>query len=1555
MANAFDIDKVLKNGVDQNVDTHLLNETFHVFSKSPASNVTTLGGARLKSGHTTTVSDVWADEIPAFFSAANQAKFDLFGTLAVKDDLCIFGGKVYQHNGEQFVSLGTEAEILVDGATFQKNNKDVIKYHKNRTAINLTADNNNGDGSNDLTAKIYDAATGSTNFVSQFISSTDKIVAGVPSLAYDATVIAGDVKLAEGLTNDNDYICNSYAGVIQFNKARSQGSVTVSAWEYIGGTLSESLDFNEDAINDIEDKLKSHKEEVTAKNKTIHVNDTDRDKWDTAATKAGTAIQTVKRADNSSTLISVNQSGTNVSISLSNTVATKTDITSLENKIVDKTVRINPGTNNITADLVETENAADSYTISVNGYTVEEANSLLDDKADKNDLSSHTSNNDIHITADERSKWNTASQKTDRLSFPTTYTNFNDNQCYVTSYGFEYKELIEDAWIQNIEVNVALPELRDSLTEYNPISGGSPITPNTIGEKVCKILVTEGLNDDWGENFNKDDDEIELGTSEYNICEKDKNNSLIEILNFTFDQPIFLRANKNYRFYFYDQNENLYALPIIINVDDANNITTNKKEVAIRCLIDRYDYAGVWNIDKDLLPDPYGLYGLKVKLSKDIYSAFIAHENNSDIHITESEREKWNTTTATATTLTSDLKTIIPNSYSVKGVTKTGGFTTFVLPNNFCPTGVQLNAVKIKTIGINSTPTEAYLGVMAFYPDGTKKKLSISDNTNITATRGYPVWYFSTPFTVTEDYKLVFYILKDKESFIEPEPIVDKNVAIGTMVYDTDVLDPYYNWATAQTDLNLGFHINGAFQANNSYPGWPECTLYEINHINNNIKHFKEGEHEQLFSDEKVIFDSEKNVLDVSDGTYYGIQYKPSETFKFDKISIVRNSTAVQIGAKYLFIFKQEGESKVFIQKCITRPGSSIENNVCYWEFEPTLLEKNISYFLIFRENENEEYSKTPVALQALQQSTTSESLYFINDSDQKQDAFYVPNIKIYGEGRLFATIDELDAHTSDNIIHVTQAEKDIWNAGGNALQEIIEGDHIEVDGNTVGVNTSSLVADTIFTTKVNELATAKANTAVTNHENSTTKLHVTQTEKNTWNSKLSSVSASSNNDYVGATVNNGNSIVISPDVVTDISAVENGKLIDANTIKSYVDEHTSDGDIHVTIDDKNNWNTSNIEYKALNKDVTSYKDGVLTYRDGTTENINLEKTISAQYAFGKYSSSSANTISEFNLRTIKDDYTANDGANYENDCVVSDDETVSTLANLINGRGMFLRSNLTTFNDELPCLILGDNMFKSSTSLSNFRSPLPSLTCASGMFRGCTKLTIFRTKLPSLSRAKSMFNDDDELTIVDTCLPNLTYGNNMFSNCPKLTIVNLSSTSLSNLYDGTFMFHHNTARDFNKFKGDLSSLETAEYMFTGCRLDLESVTRIADTIRDWSGDNSSPCEHRIGIGVNSKSTWTDWNAFEEQKTRITNKGWIIAQWQENGVVQEPVESSALTYYYAKPASGYASPEYIDENGNKVTLILTHYTDCKDEYEIVSSREEAEIRFNLTKIEKVEE
>ena len=336
MANAFNIDK----GGSTTSDTHLLNETFHVFSKSPGSPTTSLGGARLKSGHTTTASDVWADEIPAFFNAATQAKFDLFGTKAVKDDLCLFNGNVYKHNGTEFVSLGTEAEVLVDGAKFSKNGKEVVKFHKGRTAINLTADNNNGDGSNNYTAKIYNAAADSTTFVPQFISAMDKVVDGIPSLAYDAAVFAGGSQLAEGLTADNDYICNAYAGVIQFNKARSSG-VTVNAWEYIGAKLNttisdlaaavfgegepggEDVSLTQKVAQNTAAIAKLNGTEDGSVSKAVSVGVAEAKQFTTdEIAKISTGVQSVTK-DGTSDLLTVGGTATDVTISLSDTVATK--------------------------------------------------------------------------------------------------------------------------------------------------------------------------------------------------------------------------------------------------------------------------------------------------------------------------------------------------------------------------------------------------------------------------------------------------------------------------------------------------------------------------------------------------------------------------------------------------------------------------------------------------------------------------------------------------------------------------------------------------------------------------------------------------------------------------------------------------------------------------------------------------------------------------------------------------------------------------------------------------------------------------------------------------------------------------------------------------------------------------------------------------------------------------------------------------------------------------------------------------------------------------------
>lgn len=1365
-------------------------ENAHVFSKAVITPSMSAAAAGNTSAHTIQSKDTWAEAVPFL------EKSDLSGVSADK-------------------------EFNIEGY-------GTVKFHYKKNVYCLINSNNNDIPSNGYVGKIVDSEG---NTISQFISPTDV----VNDAGQMATVYQPSLYDSEGESMPlSDYIINPSNGLIYdlkstgdlgiFATSATDGRTEykLSFFTYEGAKLDTTITNIKSSINETKDDLSLHADDtdihittserskwnsavqdVTSGNaylergtdndnitltlnvdtnlndgattnsvpssaavtsygssiisaheakkdgnQSIHVTEADRSSWDTAATKAGTAIQTVKRADDSSTLITVDQSETSVSITLSDTIATKEE------------------------------------------------------------LSSHTSNTDIHITTDERSKWNTASQKTDRLTFPTTYTNFYDNQYYVNSYGFEYVKLIEDAWIQNIEVSVVLPELRDSLTEIN-LASDSTITPNIIGEKVCKILVVEGLRDDHyvsAGNFIQDEDEIELGTSEYNICEKDKNNSLLVTLNFTFDQPIFLKANKNYRFYFYDRNENPYALPIIVNVDDINNITNNRKEVASRNLYTRYDYFGVWGNANAGVPSPCAPYGLKVKLSKDIYSAFVAHENNNSIHITENERETWNNSWENA---------ISEEKYTITEYDKiSGDYTTFVLPYNIVPVGSSINTVKLE-ITKGTPDTSAYLGAGLLFTDGSTKLLRVSNNAESISSRGILTWYFDEALELEENSRFVFYLLKNKEDFISPHPLVSSDVRICSRAARVVPGSDYSSWDNVISNLDYGFIANAvnleAGNYNYMWDEYPVCTLSKIHHVNNDIRHFKEGEHEQLFSDEKVIFDSEKNVLDTDKGNYYGIQYKPSETFEFNKISIVRDPAAAQIGNKYLFIFKQEGESKVFVQKCITRPGSSIENNICYWEFEPTLLEKNISYFLIFRENENEEYSKSVVTLQALKQSSAKESLYFIDNNDQEISSSYVPNIKIYGEGRLFATIDDLDGRTSFNLYDKTD-------------------------------------------------------------------------------------------------------------------------------------------------------------------NVTTVSNNIITFSNGDTAEFNPENIISAHYAF-RATNTTSSQLTEFNKRTVyahidgtietatgvdsTSQSSATQHCRYEQDLVDQDDEATQSLSTLINGTGMFVRSKLTLFNDDLTCLTNGKSMFASNYELTEFKSPLPSLVYGKEMFTGCRKLTKWRVKLPSLVIANNMFssiasNEADymQLAEVDTCLPNLTIARQMFCGCYNLTKFHVPSTSFSNLYDAQEMFRFTKITSIN---GNFESLENGERMFAdGPTLDVKSVQNIAETIRDWSeGYPGMTDTNKPIISLGNIDTSND--DIIEALNKIKNKGWEV----EPDIPEATALNSDTIGFFARVSYTLSNKTHIDENGNQCSLILVptlQWITNKNVWSpMVSSIEEAETHFNLSKIETLEE
>ena len=262
----FDIDQM-------KTDTHLLLEQYHIFSKTPAAPTTALGGARNKAGHTTTSSDIWSQEIPAFFKAYSDDDLTRFATLAKKNDLVLLAYKKSETepNGAvlKFVD-GTWTKIhdsiasIPDGTEFYNSvdTKPVIRFHQNSAAVILSGDNNNTDGSNGFSAKIcsWDESTNAPfpasalKFVPQFVSSMDKMINGIPSSGYDAIVKVGTTEddiLAESPSSPAGYIANNYAGIIHFNTARADNQIYVHAFEYIGEKLDASLSGIRKDVQDI--------------------------------------------------------------------------------------------------------------------------------------------------------------------------------------------------------------------------------------------------------------------------------------------------------------------------------------------------------------------------------------------------------------------------------------------------------------------------------------------------------------------------------------------------------------------------------------------------------------------------------------------------------------------------------------------------------------------------------------------------------------------------------------------------------------------------------------------------------------------------------------------------------------------------------------------------------------------------------------------------------------------------------------------------------------------------------------------------------------------------------------------------------------------------------------------------------------------------------------------------------------------------------------------------------------------------------------------------------
>lgn len=249
---------------------------FHTFSKSPVSKDTTLGGAVNPSGHTVTTSQVRAQDIPAFLNTFQGTKEQAITWLGnnyptpAHNDIVFYGGEfkagfstpkclIYvskQEVDDELVDLPSEQcgwqDFDITTAATLKNSegKDVIAVHQNCTTVFVDGSNNAATNSN-RNSLFVKRADGS--ILDHFVASTDKIVAGMPSLGYNALVLWNSAAIDEGELDAN-YIGNTFAGIVHLNKQYSTGDdakFKVTCFEYIGDKLDTALGDIDGKIQDI--------------------------------------------------------------------------------------------------------------------------------------------------------------------------------------------------------------------------------------------------------------------------------------------------------------------------------------------------------------------------------------------------------------------------------------------------------------------------------------------------------------------------------------------------------------------------------------------------------------------------------------------------------------------------------------------------------------------------------------------------------------------------------------------------------------------------------------------------------------------------------------------------------------------------------------------------------------------------------------------------------------------------------------------------------------------------------------------------------------------------------------------------------------------------------------------------------------------------------------------------------------------------------------------------------------------------------------------------------
>lgn len=381
-----------------------------------------------KSGHTILSSEVRADDIPWFVKVPNVSEIPDYVTsrgLALND--IVFAGN-YSLSGTGGIQAKIykgdnnweNLDISTSPTLFNKDGKAVIQVHYN-VEIEYITGNENAGISSDRWAAFIKSKTKENERVYQFVSSTDKVYKGIPSLGYTAYIESNNKKVYEG-TNDDDYIVNAFAGVIQFNKQRGETeSLRGIIFEYIGDHISDNIaTLNDDLDKHITDDTEHIKNIKGDDYITATLNDNKNGfeiGLNVATTISDSDAGTGKVANYSATKSYVD----NLKNTEHNQSVTKDGVTvsltgTLGNPVIGLGVSHNDTIDDSTKDSATAPTTAAVYSFvgdikDIVDAEIEDIDTKIAEISDEiveisNDVESHKDDTERHITNEERKAWN---------------------------------------------------------------------------------------------------------------------------------------------------------------------------------------------------------------------------------------------------------------------------------------------------------------------------------------------------------------------------------------------------------------------------------------------------------------------------------------------------------------------------------------------------------------------------------------------------------------------------------------------------------------------------------------------------------------------------------------------------------------------------------------------------------------------------------------------------------------------------------------------------------------------------------------------------------------------------------------------------------------------------------------------------------------------------------------------------------------------------------------------------------------------------------------------